>query len=366
MKSSRKKEIRNVLIRFIESQKLVRDREVMRHSMQRSNTRFNILKPMPIFAVIAIVALLGGGTSFAAQGALPGGILYPVKVGFNEQVVAALQFSSEAKANYEALLAERRLDEASSLAVQGKLDSSESADLESRFAAHAAKVKERINEMEAKGNIRAAADFSSRFETSLKAHDEILIKLQEKDSDVKDIEIKANAALGDILGVRIRLESKIASSTAEENGTDVKTAAEGKVNAATNVISSVRSYLENKKDKLGAQATANAEARLAVADSLVVQAKARIEAGAYGEAFNIGNHAIRVAQDARTLIEAKIELEVDVELPRLQNTDWNDETLRYVDGNDAEIRATSSIQIPGVKLEGGGNASGALKVNVGF
>lgn len=46
------------------------------------------LFPMPVF-VLLLAVLMGRGTAFAAEGALPGEPLYPIKIYVNEEVRAA-------------------------------------------------------------------------------------------------------------------------------------------------------------------------------------------------------------------------------------------------------------------------------------
>src|SRR3989338_3696021 len=41
---------------------------------------FLIPRPMPVLAAFLIIAVSGGGISFAAEGSLPGDLLYPVKI----------------------------------------------------------------------------------------------------------------------------------------------------------------------------------------------------------------------------------------------------------------------------------------------
>ena len=47
---------------------------------------------------LVLVVLVGSGTAVAAQAALPGELLYTVKVNVNERVAGALAVSTEAKA----------------------------------------------------------------------------------------------------------------------------------------------------------------------------------------------------------------------------------------------------------------------------
>ena len=83
----KKARMRADLLRIVEAdvalQPGVRVREFERHSMGRSNFIRNIFrkqKTMPIFAVILMLVLAGGGTSLAAQGSLPGSPCYSTTV----------------------------------------------------------------------------------------------------------------------------------------------------------------------------------------------------------------------------------------------------------------------------------------------
>src|SRR5436309_3366576 len=119
----RKNLIKERLVQFIEAGGAVRENRLPRHIQQTSNIFGFLLKPisMPVFAIITILALMGGGTSLAAQNALPGDFLYPVKVNVNENIVAGLAFTAEAKAKVETDLAERRLEEAAELAEKSHM-----------------------------------------------------------------------------------------------------------------------------------------------------------------------------------------------------------------------------------------------------
>ena len=80
--------------------------------------RFN-LTTMPI--AIFLILFISVGTSFAAQGALPGDFLYPIKTEVNENVRTAFAFGADAEANLQADLLEERLEEAQTLHTEGKL-----------------------------------------------------------------------------------------------------------------------------------------------------------------------------------------------------------------------------------------------------
>ncbi|MDO8581171.1 MAG: DUF5667 domain-containing protein, partial [Candidatus Omnitrophota bacterium] len=179
MPEERKKAIKHELALFMESAANVRASTPYRHNTEQRSLFANFFRPMPIFATLLMVALIGGGTSYAAERALPGDPLYPVKVHVNEEVKAALSFSSESKADWDASRAERRLEEAADLAANGKLNAETQLILEDNFQHHADRVETRIAEMQKSENQRAAATVASRFETSLKVHDQILDRIGE-------------------------------------------------------------------------------------------------------------------------------------------------------------------------------------------
>ena len=91
-------------------------------------------------AGLLLFIVAGSGTVSAAQNALPGDILYPIKLSINEKAEVALAPTSEAKAEVQARQAERRVDEAQALAVQGRLDEKTAQTLTADFDEHAAEA----------------------------------------------------------------------------------------------------------------------------------------------------------------------------------------------------------------------------------
>lgn len=71
--------------------------------------------------VILLAVMIGGGTSLAAQGSVPGDILYPIKTSVNENIRGALAVSVDSEAKLQANLLEERLKEAQELQAKGRL-----------------------------------------------------------------------------------------------------------------------------------------------------------------------------------------------------------------------------------------------------
>lgn len=259
---------------------------------------------MPLIIIIAI--LLGGGASLAAQQSLPGDALYSVKVSVNEKVIALVKVSEEAKANWDARLAVRRLEEAEELAAKSELDADVRANLEANFKSFADRVEARIIAFEDRDQDNAV-EVIANFETALKTHQRILLAIgkaksdQKKDVDALAAEVKVEEQ--DSAKIRKDKEAEVSASA------DVEASANGRRTAAENKINEVEKYISSKADVLGASATVQAEARLQAARDLIVRGDAQLSAQKWGAAFVLFGQAHATAQEAKLLIEAKANLD---------------------------------------------------------
>lgn len=322
--SAEKEDIKNVLLSHIEKTP-VRIGAEMRLNNIKSARSLSILELLSLRSIfiknmaiaLIVVLLVSGGASFAAEGALPGDVLYPVKVGINEEVVAALTINSEAKANWNARVAERRLEEAETLAARGALDADASAKIAANFDEHAERVHERIARFETEKNLKAASNVSSNFETSLRAHENILNRIAESKTEV-EIEVrpiidKVRIKIDESEKNRTRLEVSVEART---NG-EFKAAAEGKINAAENKIAETKHFIQQNKDSVEAETATKAEAELKLAESAVAEGRAKMEAEAYGEAFVLSQKAIRITQNAKLIMQAEKQFEIEIGIPPL-------------------------------------------------
>ncbi len=122
--------------------------------------------------VAAVVVLMAGGigVSYAAEDSLPGQPFYTVKVAVIEPIQGALIPTTEGKASWENVLAERRLSEASTLAAQNNLTASTSAYIEQQLALHTTKSEQAADTLAARGNSAGALAVRSDLEARLSAH----------------------------------------------------------------------------------------------------------------------------------------------------------------------------------------------------
>jgi len=153
---------------------------------------------------VVLVVFAGGGTAAAAQGALPGDVLYPVKISVNEAVEAALATTPVAKAEVSAKLAVRRVEEAEVLAARGELTEETGEKLATSFEAHAQNASELTEKVEAE-DPAAAESLRTKLDSSLSAHGEILAMLTVGGAD-------ANQEATGVVAARV-LSRTIASAT---------------------------------------------------------------------------------------------------------------------------------------------------------
>lgn len=105
---------------------------------------YHRVQAVSIFTLLLIVF----GGSLSAQNALPGDILYPLKVNVNENVLRTISKTSPiSEVNFEASIMEKRLLEAEKLDNQNKLNGSIKSAVSSGVAKEAAKVNSAVNNL---------------------------------------------------------------------------------------------------------------------------------------------------------------------------------------------------------------------------
>jgi len=298
---------------------------------------------------LIITLVLGGSVSFAAESTRPGDILYPIKVGVNEEVGDWLAISNQAQAKWDARRAERRLEEAEKLAVEGRLDAAVRAEIESRFASHAQAFQERAEKIEAKQNSGAALEINSDFEASLRAHERVLAQLASEETNNRGeaglLLAEVRSRLNATAEARTNVEARV---IAAEANAESKAAAEGKFKAAENKINEVRGFITQVKSAVSADAYVQAQAKLKVATDVVLRGKAEIEAQTYGKALASFQEAIRIAQEAKLLVatEQRIDLEIVVptNIPAQAQAEINSEAEQDTP-DDTAVEAELNVEL---------------------
>lgn len=111
---------------------------------------------------LGLVAVFGVGV--AANTALPGDVLYPVKVNVNEELRSSAMISTEAQAKWDAERVRRRVQEMVTLSAEGKLDAEAKAEAEAEYEKCARHAKERAAELRAEGDTEAALEIETELQ----------------------------------------------------------------------------------------------------------------------------------------------------------------------------------------------------------
>jgi len=247
----------------------------------------------------------------AAEGSVPGDALYQVKVGVNENIRSAMALSGEAKANWEARVAERRLEEAEKLTAEGELSIEAKTRIEVNFGEQAERVRARIEAL-GETDTQAAADIAANFETSLRAHERILARLSvdatgetrtNADSVLAQVRVRMNEA------AQVRAASDLRLEAASE--ADLEAAAKARVSAAANAIKRAEKNLAD----VDADVRADVEARFETASEALLRAETSIEGGVWAQALQDARLALSGANEVNLLINSMNNLDLEVDLP---------------------------------------------------
>lgn len=294
-----------------------------------------LFKYMPI--IIGLVLFISGGMSFAAENSLPGDVLYPLKVHVNERILGNIAFSQKAKAEWESARAERRLQEVERLAVENRLSAETQAQLTARISASASEAGKHITELQSRGDLGTAAVISADLESSLDSHQKILSILAKNKKEIRTqlqaIAVHVREESERMGQVRVNIEVLAAKDE------HARAAVEGKIKAAEHKLNEVLIFIQ-KTDSFSAEVLAQINAQAEAAQSVIVEAKAKIETGAYEESFRLLQKAMQIAQDtkqfAHTHVRLNLSLDAGILGIHLKNESRADSNAEIENKNDKE------------------------------
>lgn len=328
-----------------------------------------------VLAGFFVFALVGGGVSFAAEGSMPGSTLYPIKVDVIEEVRSWVLINPEAKAAWEARRVERRLEEAISLAATGELSADARTELATRFKSHARSAATRLAKLDSQAHRRVAARMSSELESSLRAHEHVLLSFEETEdvsatatmmvtedlpsriaeaeplrgAEASPLVAEVRLSIGDISAIRIRTESEL--SFAEDTEASV---AESERASAEGAIRDAKAVVIERSSERGKAVRVRAEEKIAFAEAEYAEALKNLESDKLTDAI-IGFHeAVRAATEASILIRARSMFDEG-----RHAVEENGEAMLH----DPTNNAAGGASVPG-KLQGssvGAKASSSIK-----
>ncbi|HEV7449426.1 MAG TPA: DUF5667 domain-containing protein [Candidatus Paceibacterota bacterium] len=314
-----------------------------------------VLAPLAVLLVV----FAGAGTAAAAQGSLPGDLLYPVKVSINESIEVALATTPVAKAEVSAKLAERRVEEAETLAARGDLDTQTGQALAANFEAHAQSAQDSADTV-ATDDPAAAAQLRTNLDSSLSAHGAILATLSggttenKEATDVVATAVLARADSGTPVALGASLaktagsanqamtmsvsvaSSAEATDTAslgdaaiknEENPKQEAAAIKIQVRAAQELVDA-REQFEAGKDKLDDTSITQVSGEFVEIDTLMDEGSTTLAVNDYAGATAKFNEALKLSIKLEVLLRAQSKLDRNIITPVLdqENEDDGDST----------------------------------------
>ena len=134
-----------------------------------------LFKPATVMAV-ALIILLGGGTTFVAQGAEPGETLYPLKLA-GESFNLLIQVSPEAKAKLYMKYADRRLGEFEHLYEKRPGDKYWQEKVSGDLSMHMIMIRDNMQALDSDAKY---ADMALRFEELTARHTQRIVELEQR------------------------------------------------------------------------------------------------------------------------------------------------------------------------------------------
>lgn len=145
LKANEKRELRARLLSYMEYHPLPTPLQGIRKRPRALKHYFALISGWHVRAFVGFATLLiVAGVPAIAERAVPGDVLYPVKVRINEEVLSQLSMGSYEKMEWEARRVERRIAEARLLAKEGKLTDEVEAQITETVKEHTANAEKEL------------------------------------------------------------------------------------------------------------------------------------------------------------------------------------------------------------------------------
>lgn len=323
----------------------VTDMQELRHEGQARPSPLSglFLKPMPIILAVALLFAGSTGVSLAAQHALPGDFLYPVKVSVDEKVEGAFAVSTGAKASFDTTLADRRLSEAETLAAKGALTASAAGTLQASFTENTENASAHIVALESE-NSGDAAVAETKLAAVLSTHADILDRVQ-----VSSGNAGAKTALASALDSEVKAHGTL-SAQADENASasvaaaprsaeTLSASASGRVSASPSVSTAAKvsgtiglsqavtlknaahvsferasTTLDSLSGKISAETYADAQASLKASADLIAEGDALIAAD-IADSLSAAYGKYRMALFATEQLKLRLQSNASIRIP---------------------------------------------------
>ncbi|MCE9541733.1 DUF5667 domain-containing protein [Candidatus Kaiserbacteria bacterium] len=262
-------------------------------------------------SALALALVVGIGSSYAAENALPGSPLYAIKIHVNEPLEGRLASTQSEKADWNTRLMTRRLEEAEQLAAEGKLTPVARAQIQSQIALTATDFNVHVAAMEDSDNAGDAANAvqaQSNLEATLSGHAQVLSVLADKEGAESVVPLLAS-----VIARNAEVSSKRSSAERIITHSDTKHAEAAALSTRKNAGNALEKVKESIIAAAKTDATSSLVARMSVAtaEQTIAAGDQKMKDGDFGEAFATFQSAARTADSARVHIDADIRLSID-------------------------------------------------------
>jgi len=269
-----------------------------------------------------ILFLIFGGTSFAAEGALPGDILYPIKIHVNESVGSLLAFTPKSRAKTAVSHALARLDETEKLMSKNKLSSTTRVEVAQGFTAETNTLSKEVATLKTSGDVQDATETESNFEQVLKTHRTALVAIASPTAQPLGDKVESSAPQATSVAT-MRAQPSIATSTAPQSS---KTGAEQRLNTVTSKITEIESLATSS---VAVSASSSLSSEISAARDNITKGVGKMSAHRYTEASKLFDSALKNLQK--------------VSIPRSQSRDTIQALLqKYIQSSEAGTPTTTT------------------------
>jgi hypothetical protein len=264
------------------------------------NSHLRIMK-----ATLLIALMVGmGGTSLAAQGTIPGDLLYPIKVHVNETVRTAFAFDANQKAKLQLALLDERLEEGKRLASLGELHGQVETDLLARIALQVDKTASAANAADAEvgAEVRVAiADELSSFSNRI-----AIVPAHMQTRTTADSSVSMTAKNGDS-----RSSADVVTMSAFGTELAGEISVEDSVRQAQTRLEALQKTIRVAAE-MSAEIKADFEAKLKRASDFIVEAQTQLKTNAKAQAETNVQKAHEILGEVESALSLMGEVQIDM------------------------------------------------------
>ncbi|MDD4318967.1 MAG: hypothetical protein PHW10_01425 [Candidatus Peribacteraceae bacterium] len=253
--------------------------------------------------LFAGVVLLFALAHAASDRAMPGDMLYAVKLRILEPIVGAIRLTPMAKAQWEGERALRRLEEAEKLAAVAALDGMKQEVLMRNMTEHLTQAERHAGDLSAQGDPEGATSLLDDLETSLGAHAAVLRVIRQ----IQPQESGEYTAVGGFLDSVQEAEEEISVSRERHERTVAETQGSDAALASAKIEQTERRLNEalalfRESDGLPHAAMREAAAKISFADRMLSYARTYERNGKEEDALALARTAYKSVEEAHVLL----------------------------------------------------------------